>query len=105
MRETQRAIAKARWADPIAGAKWRTAIRSPASRAKIGEATKARWADPVAREKMIAQNRASHADPAVRRRIGSATKERWADPTIREKMIAGMKATTKRRRNTDTADR
>jgi hypothetical protein len=57
--ERQRAAAKARWADPIAGAKWRAALYNPTSRAKIGEATKARWADPVARERLIAAMRAA----------------------------------------------
>jgi hypothetical protein len=104
MRERQRAIAKARWADPIAGAKLRAAIRSPASRAKMSEASRARWADPTARENLIAKFRASYADPAVRQKRASAIKERWADPSVREKIIAGMRATTKRRRKRDAAD-
>jgi predicted SAM-dependent methyltransferase len=105
MRERQSAIAKARWADPITGAKLRSAIRSPASRAKISEATKARWADPAGREKMIEAIRASHADPVSLQKKASATKERWADSSMREKIIAGMRTTSKRRRNRDTADR
>jgi hypothetical protein len=68
MRERQRAITTARWADPIAGAKLRAAIRNPASRAKVSEATKARWADPAAREKMIAEMRAAHTDPDMRQK-------------------------------------
>ena len=82
MREKLRAIAKARWADPIAGAKLRAALYSPASRAKMSEAAKAR--DPIARQK-----------------IGSASKQRWADPSMREKIIAANKATAKRRKNRD----
>jgi hypothetical protein len=105
MREKRRAMAKARWADPVAGAKWRAALFSPVSRAKIGEASKARWADPVARESLITKLRASYADPVLRQKKASATKERWADPSIREKTIAGMKTAAKRRRNRDTADR
>jgi hypothetical protein len=104
MRERQRAIAKARWADPVAAAKWRAALFGPAGRAKIGEASRARWADPAVREKMLTKIRASHADPVSRQKKASATKERWADPAIREKMIAGMRTTTKRRRNRGTAD-
>jgi hypothetical protein len=82
MRERQSAIAKARWADPIAGAKLRAALYSPASRAKMSEAAKTR-------------------DPAFRQKVGSASKERWADPSMREKIIAGMRA---RRKNRDTGD-
>jgi hypothetical protein len=104
MLERQRAIAKARWADPVSAAKWRAALLSPARRAKLSEVAKARWADPAAREKMMTKTRASLADPTVRQRIGSTTKERWADPSMREKMIAGMKTTTKRRRKRGTAD-
>lgn len=104
MRERLRAIAKARWADPVAGAQWRTALRSPTSRAKVSDAAKARWADPAYRERMIAEIRASRSDPDVRQRTGSASKERWADPAMREKIIVGMRATPKRRRNKDTTD-
>ena len=46
--------AKARWADPVTGAKLRAALRDPDTRAKMREATNARWADPLMREKMIA---------------------------------------------------
>jgi len=95
MREKYSAAAKARWADPIEGARLRAAIRSTASRAKMSEASKARWADPVARENMIAKFRASSADPAVREKLASASKKRWADPQMREKIIAGMRATPK----------
>jgi hypothetical protein len=121
-RKRQSAAARARWADPIAGAKWRAAVNeaakarradptfagplfSSASRAKIGEATKARWADPAAREKMIAKMRASNADPVVRRKRATAIRKRWADPAMREQMLAGMRTTTKRRRKRDNADR
>ena len=45
--------AKARWADPVIGAKMLAAFRDPATLAKMREATKARWADPSMREKMI----------------------------------------------------
>jgi hypothetical protein len=60
---------KARWADPVVGAKMRAALREPALRAKIREAAKARWADPAMREKMIAGMRAAgkrrrHSDTA-----------------------------------------
>jgi hypothetical protein len=103
-RELQRAITKARWADPITAAKWRAALADPASRARKSEAARARWADPAAREKMIAKMRATNADPVVRQKKASATKERWADSAMREKIIAAMRTTTKRRRNGDTAD-
>jgi hypothetical protein len=53
MRERLSAIAKARWADPVAGEKWRAALGDPARREKVREGTKARWADPSMREKMI----------------------------------------------------
>ena len=46
--------AKARWADPVTGAKLRAALRDPANREKMREASEARWADPLMREKMIA---------------------------------------------------
>jgi hypothetical protein len=85
MREKLKAIAKARWADPIAGAKLRAALYSPASRAKMSEAAKAR--DPIARQK-----------------IGSASKQRWADPSMREKIITGMRATKTRLRKRDIED-
>jgi hypothetical protein len=39
--------AKARWADPITGAKLRAALGDPDTRAKMREATNARWADPL----------------------------------------------------------
>jgi len=51
--------AKARWADPVIGAKMRAAFSDPATLAKMREATKARWADPSMREKMIAGMRAA----------------------------------------------
>jgi hypothetical protein len=105
MRERLRAVAKARWADPIEGARWRTAIRSPARRAKVSEAAKAQWADPAVREKMIAESRASLADPVVRLKMASAAKERWADPSMRAKIIAGMRTAGKRCRKRGTADR
>jgi hypothetical protein len=97
-RERQRALAKARWADPVAAEKWRAALYNPATRAKMSEASKARWADQTAREEMIAKFRASWADPVVRQKKASASKKRWADPAMREKMIAGMRTTPKRRR-------
>lgn len=84
-RERLRAAAKARWADPAAGAKMRAALYSPASRAKMSEAAKARG-------------------PAMREKVGSASKERWADPAMREKIIAGMRATKRRRGKKDTAE-
>ena len=104
MRERLRAIAKARWADPITGAQWRTALRSPASRAKVSDAAKARWADSEYRERRIAEIRASRSDPAMRQRTGSASKQRWADPAMREKIIAGMRGKPKRRRNKEIGD-
>jgi hypothetical protein len=61
VRERQSAIAKARWADPIAGAKLRAALYSPASRAKMSESAKTR-------------------DVAARERVGSASKERGPTP-------------------------
>ena len=82
----------------------RTALSSPARRAKLSEATKARWADPVTREKIIADIRAGLSDPVVRQKRAVMSKERWADPAIREKIIAGMRTTAKRRKNRDTAD-
>ena len=105
MRERLRVIAKARWADPIAGALWRTALRDPASLAKMREAAKARWDNPEEREKMLAGLRAYNADPMVHQKRGALSKERWADPAMREKMIAGMRGKAKRRKNGDIADR
>lgn len=52
-RQQQRAIMEARWADPIAGEKQRTAIAAPDSREKIRAASKARWADPKMRAKIL----------------------------------------------------
>jgi hypothetical protein len=54
--------AKARWADPVIGAKMRAALRDPAALAKMREATKARWADPSKREKL-------ESDPAPVRKL------------------------------------
>jgi len=56
-RERKSAIAKARWADPIAAEKWRAVLGDPARRVKLREITKARWADPSMREKIIAAMR------------------------------------------------
>ena len=107
MREKYRAAAKARWADPVTGAKWRAAVSeairlfSPASRARLSEATKARWADPASRERLMAGIRASNADPVVGQRKATAVQERWADPAKRDKMIAGItngKPNSRRRR-------
>jgi hypothetical protein len=68
--------AKARWADPIAGAEWRDALRHPANRAKLREITKARWADPLMREKIIAGMKTA----AIRRRNkDTADKENVGD--------------------------
>ena len=103
-RERLSAIAKARWADPIASAKLRAAIRSPANRAKVGEASKARWDDPAAREKLIAGIRASQADPIYREKKASVTRERWADPATRARIVEGMQGKPKRRRNRDISD-
>jgi len=58
-KERRSAAAKARWADPVTGAKLRASLRDPVIRAKRREATKARWADPLMREKMIARMRAA----------------------------------------------
>ena len=104
MLERRRAISKALWADPAIEAKMRTALSSPARRAKLSEATKARWADPATRKKIIADIRAGLSDPVVRQKRAVMSKERWADPAIRQRMIAGMRTTTKRRRNRDAAD-
>ena len=104
MRERYRAAAKARWADPVVGAKLRAALYNAGTRAKISEATKARWVDPAARERLIVGIRASQADPVVRQKMASAAKDRWADPETRKKTIASMRTAAKRRRKRDTAD-
>jgi hypothetical protein len=92
-RERLRAQAKARWADPVSGAKWKASLGDPKSRAKVSEAKKALWADPVGRQKM----RAALGDASNREKLQESTKARWADPAMREKMIAGMRAARKRR--------
>ena len=104
-RERLRAAAKARWADPDAGAQLRAAIRNPNSRARISEAMKARWADPAAREKLMSEKQASLADPVVRQRMSSAAKVRWADPSAREKFVASMRGNKKRRSNKALVER
>jgi len=53
------AALKARWDDPVTGAKLRASLRDPLVRGKMSEASKARWADPLMREKMVAQMRAA----------------------------------------------
>ncbi len=58
-REAQSRIAKARWDDPIAGAKWRAALRDSARREKIAKTSAARWADPEMRAKIIAGMKAA----------------------------------------------
>jgi hypothetical protein len=49
--------AKARWADPVVSEKIKTALRDPANRAKMVQASQDRWADPEKRAQMIAAMR------------------------------------------------
>jgi hypothetical protein len=95
-RDKQRAATKARWDDPVSGARMRAAIAHPENRDRISAAMKARWEEPAARNKMTASIKASLARPEVRAKIGAATSARWADPVWREKMIAARKGKARR---------
>lgn len=96
------ASARARWSDPVMGAKGRAANgtserrrkvadgatrrATPEYRAMMAERSRAAWADPDKREKIVAG-----ITPEVRAKVSAAAKEMWKNPKIAEVCSANLR--------------